>query len=103
MKWTCKRCKAINPESCYLCHCFGVDYLTLNDLEPVLPEKEKVKMKNRIVHKFNVWFICLGCNYRWFDYVCKDDDLMERECSKCGMKRSFPSFIPNNFYSEVEL
>lgn len=59
-------------------------------------------MKSRIVHKFQVIFLCLGCNYRWYTIVGKNHDLTMEECPKCGLRKSFPSFIPNNFYSERE-
>lgn len=57
---------------------------------------------SRIVQYFYVLFLCLGCNYRWFDHIWKNENLTEKECPKCGLKKSFPSFIPNNFYSEVQ-
>lgn len=59
-------------------------------------------MKSRIVHKFQVLFLCLGCNHRWCEIIEKNHNIVAEECPKCGLRKSFPSFIPNNFYSEVE-
>lgn len=58
--------------------------------------------KSRIKILFDIIVLCLGCNHRWFETVTKDYDLLAIECPKCGMKKSFPSFIPNNFYSGFE-
>lgn len=52
---------------------------------------------------FGVLFLCLGCHHRWFDEaVFPNSNLEAEECPKCGLRKSFPSFIPNNFYSEIE-
>lgn len=56
--------------------------------------------KSRIVYTFQVIFLCLGCNNRWLAIIGKNHDLTTDECPKCGLKKSFPSFIPDNFYSE---